>query len=200
MINILVTFRRDDHPIRLNREFHLDLTWWREFFKSWDGLSFLLSPRWAPLPDLQETSDAAGAIGYGAIFSGHWFAGKWLAGQQPLSIAYKELFPVVIAAALWGSDWVSKWVEFRSDDKAVVDVLQSDTSRDPKMMVLLRYLSLLAAGHSFAFTASSIEGRLNPIADALSRFQFQCFRGLAPHADQEATEIPLHLLGDLPVV
>ena len=200
MINLLVTFRRDDHPIRLNREFHLDLTWWREFFKSWDGLSFLLSPRWAPLPDFQVTSDAAGAIGYGAIFSGHWFAGKWLTGQQPLSIAYKELFPAVIAAALWGSKWVSKRVKFRSDNKAVIAVLQSGTSRDPNMMVLLRYLSLLAARHSFAFTASSIKGRLNPIADALSRFQFQRFRGLAPHANQEATEISLHLLEDLPVV
>ena len=90
MINLLVAFLQDDHPIHLNREFHLDLIWLREFFKSWDGLSFLLSPWWAPLPDFQVTSDAAGAIIYGAIFSGHWFADKWLAGQQPLSNAYKS--------------------------------------------------------------------------------------------------------------
>ena len=59
------------------------------------------------------------------------------------------------------------------------------------MMAFLRYLSLLAARHSFAFTASSIEKTLNADDDALSRFQFQRFRGLVPHADQEATEIPL---------
>ena len=40
MITLLCTFRRDDHPIRLNQEFHLDLTWWRELFQRWDGLSF----------------------------------------------------------------------------------------------------------------------------------------------------------------
>lgn len=67
-------------------------------------------------------------------------------------------------------------------------------------MALLHYLSLLAARHSFAFTASLIEGRLNPTADAFSRFQFQRFRGLVPHADQEATEILLHRLEDFPVV
>ena len=44
MINLLSAFRRDDHPIRLNCDFQLDLSWWREFFHSWDGFSFLLSP------------------------------------------------------------------------------------------------------------------------------------------------------------
>ena len=44
MINLLSAFWRDDHPIRLNREFHLDLSWSREFFISWDGLRFLLIP------------------------------------------------------------------------------------------------------------------------------------------------------------
>ena len=48
MINPLCTFRCDKHPIRLNQEFHLDLTWWRELFHSWDGLSFFLMPEWAP--------------------------------------------------------------------------------------------------------------------------------------------------------
>ena len=32
MINLLSAFRRDDHPIRLNIESHLDLWWWLEFF------------------------------------------------------------------------------------------------------------------------------------------------------------------------
>ena len=50
MINLLCTFRRDDHPIQLNLEFHLNLTWWWELFQSWDRLSFFLMPAWAPLP------------------------------------------------------------------------------------------------------------------------------------------------------
>ena len=48
MINSLSAFWRDDHPIRLNRELNLDLSWWSEFFVSWDGLSFLLSPHGRP--------------------------------------------------------------------------------------------------------------------------------------------------------
>ena len=36
-INLLSAFCRDEHPIRLNTEFHLDLSWWLEFFQSWNG-------------------------------------------------------------------------------------------------------------------------------------------------------------------
>lgn len=43
-INLRRAFRRDDHPITLHREFQSDLAWWRELFKSWDGLSFFLMP------------------------------------------------------------------------------------------------------------------------------------------------------------
>ena len=32
MIDLLCAFRRDDHPMRLNQEFRLDLAWWQELF------------------------------------------------------------------------------------------------------------------------------------------------------------------------
>jgi hypothetical protein len=51
-----------------------------------------------PVADLCVTSDAAGAIGYGAL---------WMPSQMPMSIAYKEFFPVVIAAHLWGDQWAN---------------------------------------------------------------------------------------------
>ena len=200
MINLLCAFRWDDHPIRLNREFRLDLAWWQDLFQTWDGLSFFLTPKWAPIPDFHVSSDAAGSLGYGAIFTGHWFYGSWSAFQRPLSIAYKELFPVVVAAYLWGHSWVSKRVEFLSDNKSVVAILKSGTSKDPNIMVLLRYLSLLAVRYSFSYTSSPVQGKANPIADALSCFNFQRFRQLAPYADPVATLVPSTLLADLQVV
>ena len=197
MINLLCAFRREDHPIRLNQEFRRDLTWWRELFQTWDGLCFFCMPTWAPLPDFQVSSDAAGSLGYGAIFQSHWFSGAWSAEQSPLSIAYKELFPIVVAAFLWGPRWVSRRVEFLCDNESVVAVLKSGTSRDKSLMVLLRYLTMLAIRHSFSFTASSVPGKDNPVADALSRFQFQRFRRLVPHADATPSPIPASLLAAL---
>ena len=67
----------------------------------------------------------------------------------------------------------------------------------PTIMSLVRYLSLLAGRHSSSFTASPVKGTSNPIADFLSRFQFQRFRRLAPHADSIPTQILQQLLSDL---
>ena len=167
--------------------------WWRDLFHRWDGLSFFLMADWAPLPDFQVSSDAAGTLGYGAIFHHQWLCRPWSASQLPLSIAYKELFPIVMAAYLWGPQWSSRWVEFLCDNESVVAVLSSGTSRDPKLTVLMRFLALLAVNHSFSFKASSVRGRANLVADALSRFQFQRFRHLAPQADLAATPVPLVL-------
>ena len=151
---------------------------------------------WAPIVDFQVSSDAAGSLGYGAIFNTKWFCGAWSMKQHSLSIAYK-LFPIVVAAALWGSQWVSRWVEFPCDNESVVAVLKSGTSRDHHLMGLLRHLSLLAIRHSFKLTASSVRGLANPVADSLSRFQFQRFRRLAPQADLTPSVIPESLLAAL---
>ena len=200
MIDLLCAFRQDNRPIWLNQEFRLDLAWWQELFHSWDGLSFFLTPNWAPLPDVHVSSDAAGALGYGAIFNGHWFFGSWTESQHSLSIAYKELFPIVVAAHVWGSQWVARQIEFLNDNESVVAVLKSSTSKDRNLMVLLHYLTRLAVYHSFSFTASSVQGKDHPVADAISCFQFQRFRQLAPLADVEPTAVPPTLLAALPVV
>ena len=76
----------------------------------------------------------------------------------------------------------------------VVAVQSSGTSRDPKLMVLMCFLAPLVVRHSFSFKASSVRGRAYPVADALSRLQFQRFRCLAPQADLAATPVPLDLL------
>ena len=146
------------------------------------------------------SSDAAGALGYGAIFIGHWFSGSWTELQHPLSIAYKELFPIVVAAHVWGNQWLARRIQFLSDNESVVAILKSGTSKDRNLMVLLRYLTRLAIRHSFSFTASSIRGKDYPVADAISCFQFQRFRQLAPLADAKPTAVPPALVAALQVV
>ena len=149
------------------------------------------------LPDFEVSSDASGALGYGTLFQHLWFSGSWLASQASQSIEYKELLPIVVAAYVLGPFWSSKKVNFLSDNSSVVEILQSSTSRAPNIMVLVRYLCLLAARHYFSFTASSVREKCNSIADILSRFQFQHFCQLAPHAAIHQTLIPQELFLDL---
>ena len=200
MIDLLCCFRTKDHPIRLNREFHLDLQWWVHLLDQWHGVSFWLFPGLAPAADIEVASDAAGSFGFGAYFQGFWFSGQWAPPQLSQSIAYKELFPVVVAAHVWGSQWSRKHVLFRSDNEAVVHMLNSRTSKTPSLMRLLRSLLLSAARYSFSFSSRHVPGVNNLIADALSRFHWQDFRRLAPEAQPVPTSIPNQLLLDLTAV
>ena len=127
---------------------------------------------------------------------GSWLGAR-LSTQVSQSIKYKELFPIVMAAYLWGPLRASKQVNFLSDNCSVMEILRSATSRAPTIMSLGHYLSLLAARHSFSFTASPVRGKSNPMADSLSHFQFQRFRRLASHADSILTQIPQQLFSDL---
>ena len=153
MIDLLYCFRTKDHAMRLNQEFHRDLLWWHHFLDQWHGVSFWLFPGLSPATDLEVSSDAAGSLGFGAFFKGQWFYGLWALPQQSQSIAYKELFPVAIAAFVWGPQWCKRHVLFRSDDDAVVHMLNSRTSKIPCLLRLLRHLLLSAARHSFSFSA-----------------------------------------------
>ena len=125
MIDLLRCFRKHDHPIRINSEFQLDLQWWYQFLNSWHGVYFWLFPGMSATPDLEVTLDASGSLGFGAYFQGLWFSGSWVASQATQSIAYKELFPVVLAACIWGSQWWRRHVLFLCNKKAVVHILNS---------------------------------------------------------------------------
>ena len=118
MIDLITCFRKKDRPIRLNKEFHLDLQWCDLLLAEWHGVSFWLYPRLSPAVDLEAASNAAGSIGFGSYFKGFWFAGPWAVSQRQQSIAYKELFPVVVAAHVWGPQWSKKHVLSRSNNDA----------------------------------------------------------------------------------
>ena len=140
MINLLCCFRSQDHPIRLNAEFQLDIQWWHDFLTYWHGVSFWLFPGMSAPSDVEVTSDAAGALGFGAYFNTEWFRGAWVPSQMHQSIAFKELFPIVVTSHLWGQQWCRQHVLSRSDNEAVVHILISRTSKVPCIMQLLRHL------------------------------------------------------------
>ena len=178
-------------------EFHLDLLWWYQFLAEWHGVSFWLFPGLLPETDVKVSSNAAGSLGYGAYLKGQWFAGPWPPSQQSQSIAYKELFPIVLAGHVWGHSWVKKHVLFRSDNDAVVHILIIRTSRVPCLMQLLHSLLFSAARHSFSFSSQHVPGVSNQLADAFSCFNWQEFRRLAPEAQPLPTVVPPELLAEL---
>ena len=143
-----------------------DLAWWVELFGQWNGISFFLFSTLEPLPDFSVCSDASGVIGYGASMDNEWFSGQWFPLQIPLSIAYKELFPVVLAAHVWSPCWSARGILFQTGNEKVVHILNSRTSPDLNFVHLLHSLLKIAACFSFTFAAIHFPGKNNGIADA----------------------------------
>ena len=131
---------------------------------------------------LQVYSDALGSWGCSAVQDHHWLQLKWTPKFQHLSIAIKELIPVVLATATFGYQWSGKVAQFVVDNSAVVEVVKLTYSKETYMMHLIRLLVFFAARFNFWFTASHIPGKQNILADALSRNNVSLFLLQAPQA------------------
>ena len=100
-IDLLCRFRKRDHLIRFNNEFHLNLLWWHQFSSQWHGVSFWLFPALLPTADVELSSDAAGSLGYGAFLEGFWFTESRAPSQQQQASSNRcpRLGPLVVLKA-----------------------------------------------------------------------------------------------------
>lgn len=62
-------------------------------------------------------------------------------------------------------------LHFLCDNSAVVEVINRRTAKDPCMLALLRHLMFISLRFDFHVYASHLPGRVNVVADHLSRFQ-----------------------------
>jgi len=100
--------------------------------------------------------------------------------HRPITV--KEMVPIVIAAALWGSKWKGKTVRALCDNSAVVAIINQGSSRDQDIMHLRRCLAFLEAKFEFHICTSHIKVGDNTCADALSRNNLPLFTSLHTQA------------------
>ena len=199
LIALSTTVTELHHHITLNAAVRSDLKMWALFLEQWNCASFFLDEAISPASKLQIYTDAT-PTAFGGFFNKHWFQGhfpgEFMKEQQ--SMALCELYPIVMACVLWGSQWSQKRILFHCDNMATVQIITKGRSKVPSIMKLMRRLTYHCAIHNFVILAQHIPGKQNLIADALSRFQMTTFRKLAPLADETPTAcVPLqHLMMD----
>ena len=175
-----------------------DLEIWVNFLQSFNGSRMILANEWLSSDVIELYTDAAKSIGFGAYYSGHWFNGTWdMAGVKgDYSIAYLELFPIVLAMLTWAEKLANCKINFHCDNMSVVSIINRQSSKCPHIMILLRKLVLVCLKQNIIFKSSHIEGIRNNITDALSRNQLERFAAIAQEADPMPTTIaqwlPLH--------
>ena len=190
MIDTAMKAKKLDHWIHLTAEFRSDLAWWHCFLESWNGLGMMQSVATEWTPQFTFVSDASGRWGCGAFWSERWIQCAWNGRWSKVSIAVKELLPILLAVAVWGSFWWGCQVRVLCDNMAVVNIITARTSKDGPIMHLLRGLHFVCAYYNINLRAAHIAGVDNSIADAISRNSMQAFFALAPSARRQPTPIP----------
>ena len=148
------------------------------FLENFNGKLFFFNDIWETSHTLHLYTDAPGSIGFGAVFGCHWVHGIWPKMWKSFKIAFLELSPIVLAVHVWGSLMANKRIIFFSDNAAVVDVVNKQTSRQKDIMVLLRDLVLSCLRHNILFQARHIPGLQNSSAYYLSRSQVVNFKDI----------------------
>ncbi len=182
------------YKVSLNAGFRSDLRWWSCFLPIWNGAC----PRSSlghQKPQVTLTSDASGSWGCGAFTSnGEWFQLQWPGSWDGIHITAKELLPIVVGAAVWGSVWEGSTVLCLCDNAAIVAIVNSGRSKMDRAMHLMRCLSFFLARWGISLVCRHISGSLNGAADALSRNAFPSFQRLVPGTSMMPTVIPDNLL------
>ena len=111
-----------------------------------------------------------------------------------MNIASLELFPIVLSLYIWRPLLVNNCVASYTDNAAIVDVINKQTSKHPLIMILARHLVLTTLTYNILFRARHIPGVHNAVADCILRFQVEQLKKISPGADKLPTPVPTHLL------
>ena len=147
--------------------------------------------------DLELFTDAAASIGWGVYMDGKVAQAEW--GDhfsqecKTNNITFLEYFPILVAINIFQKKLSNKKVIFHCDNAAVVEIINYQSSKCPRVMDLVRPFVLKCLELNTIVRAQHIKGINNSIADSISRFKMQLFRVLAPNAEAHPMPIPQHL-------
>jgi hypothetical protein len=103
-----------------------------------NGKTVLLKQILISTNKLHLCTDATGSLGFWANFESEWIYGSWNELVKDYPITYKELYPIVVSIAVWGSQLANTCLVFHSDSIAVVYIINKQTTKDPHIMRLVR--------------------------------------------------------------
>ncbi|CAG2241262.1 unnamed protein product [Mytilus edulis] len=150
LISLSTTVKDLKDKIYLTDECRTDLRFWYSFLVNWNGINMFYDSDYTSVRDIELYTDAASTIGYGGYFKGKWFCSPWPDDlnspcEKKFSMAFLELYPIVVAAILWGHSWTTKRILFRCDNEATVHIVNKGRSRCLLIMKLMRTLTLYAS-------------------------------------------------------
>ena len=170
MINLTIGISKPYYYVRLNKEAMQDLIMWSKFLHNYNGKSFMYDVSSTDSSRVNLYSDASG-MGFGATYGSSWIQGKWPDSWKGLHITVLEAYPLLALIGTFGLKLKNSHIKFYCDNKAVVEIINKQSSKDKHVMNIVRPLVLMLLKLNIHFVAEHIPGVDNILSDSISRFQ-----------------------------
>ena len=180
LLSVAKATRRQHHFVSLAASSRRELRLWGEFLTEWNGIALF------PEEDAKEAASFGILLGHTSVgcrgsFDSEFFECFWpdelqsqMAGRHAESL--QELYPIVLAAVLWGQKWGRKKLVFSCTDPQTLRGLCKGRSPIRNLMPLLRRLTWCALHGSFSVTAQ----QFSCVADSSFLLQDTQHRHLPP--------------------
>jgi hypothetical protein len=163
------------HKLKLNSMAREDILWWIRCVDQWNRKSVFLDDLWSTSAELNFYTDASG-YGIGGVYRDLWFAQEFTTEHSRRSIAWRELYAVVVACRLWGPLLTGRRMLLQCDNESVVSIVNTGTSKCDLVMELVRSLFDTVVQHNFDLKLVHIPGVDNIAADMLSRGHIDLYK------------------------
>ena len=198
LYRLTVGVRKPYFSIRLTSQVKKDLHIWLQFLEEYNGVTLYREEMFLSENVCHIFSDASKTLGCGAVLDNHWFALGWPnEWWREQNITLLELVPIVLAIQAWGNELRNKCVILHTDNLDLSHDINSQSSKDPLVMSLIRHMVLKLLSFNILFRSRHIPGVSNILSDSLSRLQVTRFRQLHPTADREPTPVNLPILSEI---
>ena len=169
----------DHKKISLSQGCKDDIQWWGRYLRRFNGIELLYPSDpllGLSLDQLLETDALvncgdAHPNGGGAYFGTEYWSRSfpnWLQDQS-IPIHLKEFWVILVSSWLWAEKWRGKMIYIFCDNVAVVEVLDKEKPKDPKMLQLLQEFLYIVCTRGFTPIFKRVGTKDNSLADFLSR-------------------------------
>ena len=112
LIDLSTTVKELTDFVHLSKECKTDLEFWLRFLSDWNGVTMFHDCEFTNNFDMELFTDAASTLGFGGYYHGKYVYSTWPVDLPLLtdnfSLAFLELYAIVVAALLWGQSGHAK--------------------------------------------------------------------------------------------
>ena len=170
MYDLTRNVKHGHYKITLTKEVKEDLVTWQKFLQLYNGVTMIRESIAIDSNVINLFSDSS-LEGYGGTYGRNFICGKFPNTWKSYSITVLETYPILALIVTFKNKLKNSRVIFNCDNLGVVSIINSQSSKNPLIMVMIRKLVLCLLLNNIKFTARHIPGKTNIICDLLSRKQ-----------------------------